>query len=193
MKIENFPFAPSRRAPPLQDLQFMHNWLQNKSFTKILEFGGGITTYVIADALKKFEKYVCVENYQPCIENISTHIENIEIVQDSWNSIPKEEYDFIFVDSSSCAPKGLKSINKNQSAIFRDDALHYIMDFVHPNCYFMVHDWSYHGGWLRVKKYFEDRNKNFTLIDSFKSKHGVGIYQKLVPVEGLEPPRPCEQ
>jgi len=180
MKKLEYPlkFKVSKRAPSKSEMEWLNNWLDSQSWgedLKVLEFGCGITTWVINNSLKP-SKYYCVEDFKPCINQVKDHVKNVQFISTTWDDIPKEKYDLVFVDASSCAPKGLVSIIGEGEIVFRDDAIHYVMDFVSDDCFFIVHDWCYRSGWLRSKRYFEARN--YKLIDSFKKEHGWGVYQK---------------
>jgi len=175
-------FKVSRRAPSLKEMNWLYEWISTQiankdliSTPRILEFGSGITTYVISSAIPNFSRYVCVENFPLCVDQVQKHVNRVEFEKLSWHNIPKIEYDLVFVDSSSLAPPDLKSL---KDKVFRDDAIHYVMPFVAPNCYFIVHDWCYKWAWLRPKRYFKERN--YKLIASLTTKHGIGIYRKNV-------------
>lgn len=170
-------FKRSRRSPLISELNWIYSWIVSKNFEKcnILEFGGGITTWTISEALnKKWELYCCVETYLPQVEQIKSHIHGIECV-DSWDKIPPINYNIIFVDSSSGWPKGLKSIRTGQK-IFRDDAVNYSLKFANNDTYYILHDWSYKGQWLFAPKFL--LNNGFKLVDSHRNRFGVGIFQK---------------
>ena len=176
-------FKTSTRSPNQQEMDWLYDWIVKQlnedklpSNAKILEFGSGITSYVISNAIPNFQKYVCVEYFPLCVDQVKLHTNNIEFVSDSWHNIPKEKYDLVFVDSSSCAPSDLKPHNPKHDRIFRDDAIHYVIPFVSQKCFFAIHDWCYKTAWLRPKEYFEAINHK--LIDCIRTKHGLGIYQK---------------
>ena len=171
-------FEPSRRAPSKKEMDWLHNWIKSKSFpqnSKILEFGCGITTWVISDAIGEYEKYLCVENFEPCINKVKQHVKKVDFISTSWADIPKEPYNLVFVDASSCPPKNLKSIIPG-ATLFRDDAINYVINFTSDDCVFIIHDWCYKLSWLRPQKYFTELN--YKLIDCLKTRHGIGIYQK---------------
>ena len=172
-------FGVSSRAPSKPEMIWLDEWLKQRSWkpeTKILEFGCGITTWVISNAIPERTDYYCVEGFEPCVNQVKEHVDNVEFISTTWDDIPQKKYDLAFVDASSCPPKGLVSILGKGERVFRDDAIHYVMDFVSDDCFFIIHDWCYKGGWLRPQQYFT--NRNYRLIASLKARHGLGIYQK---------------
>jgi len=167
-------FPPSRRAPPLEELDWLHHWLSknNKGLDTVLEFGCGITSWVISDALKP-KLYVAMEGFQPCINMTEKHVPKIQIVKTNWDDIPRIGYNVLFVDASTNPPKHLKPMGKR---IFRDDAIKYSENFIAKDAIVILHDWNYKEGWRLPRKYVED--KGYVLIDSLSSRYGMGIYKR---------------
>jgi len=180
-------FKVSRRSPSMEEMQWLQEWIQNQKFkdgVKVLEFGCGITSWVLYNSFPSISKYVSVENYQPCMNQVRENVPEVEFIDTTWHDIPKDSYDFVFVDASTCAPDDLECVYKKGDVLFRDDAIHYSMDFVADDCYFVVHDWCYKTGWLRSRKYFDKRQ--YELIDCLRTAHGLGIYQKSKRIVGKD-------
>lgn len=169
-------FTPSKRAPSLQELDWLHNWLSgNKdkyNLEKVLEYGCGITSWVLFDALNP-KIQVAMEAFQPCIDITVKHVPNIQMIKTNWNDIPKIKYDVLFVDASTNPPPDLKPMHKT---IFRNDAIKYSESFISEKAIVILHDWNYKEGWRLPRKYVEDNG--YTLIASLSTKFGFGIYQK---------------
>jgi len=157
-------------------LEWLYDWLcENKGHynesKKVLEFGCGVTSWVLNNALKP-EIHVAMEAHEPCIKDTIEHVPDIQIIKTTWDDIPKIPYDIIFVDASTNPPKGLKTFRKRA---WRDDAVKYVEDFQADDALIILHDWSYRGAWLRPRKYLEA--KEYPLIAHFSARYGLGIYQ----------------
>lgn len=169
-------FQRSKRSPLVEELEFIHNFISKYNFENpsVLEFGGGITTWTISNALESWSSYCCVETYMPQVEQIEKHLTEIKCVQ-NWNDIPQIPYNLVFVDSSSGSPKDLKSVREG-GIVFRDDAVNYVLPFVSEEAVFIFHDWCYKKEWQYAWRFLE--SKGYKLIDSYKSKFGVGVFRK---------------
>jgi len=167
-------FPPSKRAPMLNELDWLHNWLsKNKQLDTVLEFGCGITSWIISDALKP-KLHIAMEGFQPCIDMTLKHVPNIQMVKTTWDDIPKIPYRMMFVDASTNAPASLKPMNGSYP--FRDDAIKYSEPFIAKDCVVIIHDWNYKPGWRVPRKYLEDHG--YKLIDSLATKFGMGVYRR---------------
>jgi hypothetical protein len=171
-------FTLSRRCPSIQELQALWTWLDTNYKDKIksvLEFGCGVTSWVLHNTIKH-EKYVIVEQFQPCIETVKKHVSNIEIV-DFWDKIPANKYDLLFVDASTGAPAGLKPRASTNRVPFRDDAIDYVKDMLHQNSIVIIHDWQHrHYNWRVHRRYLEDNG--YKCIWSCPIGYGFGAYIK---------------
>jgi len=175
-------FKVSGRAPSKKEMQWLNNWIINQNFKdnlNILEFGCGISTYIIANSVPSYEKYVCVENFKPCLKTVNAHVKNITFIRDTWHNIPKLPYDIVFIDASSCTPPEIIAEVKKTSpkcSVYRSEIIPYVWDFVSLDCFFIIHDWKHRPAWVKPRKLFEKMNHK--LIDCIRTKHGIGIYQK---------------
>lgn len=170
-------FKPSKRAPSIDELDWLYQWLKQDSektnISTVLEFGCGITSWIIQEATHP-KTHIAMEAYQPCIDITKSHCPNIEFVTTTWSDIPKIEYQLIFVDASTNPPKDLKPLNGKYC--FRNDAIKYIGDCLSEDGIIIIHDWCYGRGWEVTREYLEANN--YSLIDSYTSKHGIGVYTK---------------
>lgn len=171
-------FKASSRSPQPNELRWLYDWLlENKDKyndgKKILEFGCGITSWVLNEAIKP-ERHVAVELYAPCIKMTKKHLPSIEMIKTTWDDIPKIEYDVVFVDSSTAPPKGLKPMAAR--IVYRDDAIKYAEAFQSKKALVIMHDWNYKGPWRLHRKYVEANGYN--LLGSLATRYGLGIYQK---------------
>ena len=173
-------FKPSSRSPAKIELRWLHEWLcENKGkyneSKKVLEFGCGVTSWVLNDSLKP-EVHVVMEAFEPCIQSTLHHIPSIQVVRTTWGDIPKINYDIIFVDASTHPPKGLKPmILRAKHRVFRDDVVKYVEDFQADNALIILHDWNYKEGYKAPRRYVE--SKGYPLVASLKTHYGFGIYQ----------------
>lgn len=169
-------FTPSKRAPSLQELDWLHNWLNNNKknydLDKILEYGCGITSWILSDAIMP-SIHVAMEAFQPCIDITIKHVPKLQVIKTTWDDIPKIQYGVLFVDASTNPPKDLKPIGKFP---FRDDAIKYSEAFVAKNAIVILHDWNYKIGWRKPREYVEAHG--YSLIDSISTRYGMGIYQR---------------
>lgn len=174
-------FVKSKRSVPENDLEFLYNFINNNKWNNtvnILEFGCGPSSIVIYSAFKNsncYPKYYSMEKVPFCIENLKLAKDiNINFITTDWNDIPKTGYDFIFVDSSTGAPKGLTPL---KSKLFRADACKYAINLLNDNGFIALHDWNYKGLWREARNYMDSRT-DFSLVANINSHHGVGIYRK---------------
>lgn len=166
---KTFPF--SQLAPTEKELDWMNTWLKAnvKQNCKVLEFGCGITSWIINEALKP-EIYVAMEHYPQCIKDTLKHVPNIKMVQTTWHQIPQDVYDFIFIDSSAGYPPG-------GDGLYRDKAIEFVesQQMIHNKTFIMVHDWHARSG-KGSRKYLE--KNGYKLAGSFSDRTGVGVYSK---------------
>jgi len=176
-------FSISNRAPPLTELEGLYNVLQDKNITKniksILEFGCGITSYLLYSCIKP-ETYVSFEMFKPCIETVKKNVPNIKFTETDWNDLPKQKFDLIMVDSSTGFPSNKKYlIAKEKTNPYRDDAINFVLEnnMSTDNSLFILHDWCHpREPWRLHRKFLED--KNYKLIFSVPGKFGFGGYRK---------------
>jgi hypothetical protein len=173
---ETFTF--SKRAPSKKEILQLHKWLSENCKGKrksILEFGCGITSWALSDSVEP-EMHVCFEQFKPCINTVKQHLPKIQIIESDWSGIPKHPYDLILVDSSTGAPKGIKTIDGNP---FRDDAIKYVEEFCAKDRIIIVHDWNHRqASWRRPRRYLE--KNGYTLLHKIDQYgHGFGIYQTI--------------
>ena len=170
-------FKRTKRCPNKEELRFLHNIVKKliPEDSNILEFGCGITTLAITQALKGEYRYIAVEQFKVCIKPVKQHIETVEFITTDWNDIPEIEYDLIFVDSSTGAPPKLAPVDKK---IFRKDSIKFSEPMLKENGYMITHDWNYHRPqWKNAARYPE--KLGMTLVDSLESYFGLGVYQKV--------------
>lgn len=166
----------SKRAPRRDELEALWNWLYTNYHSrdkKVLEFGSGITSWVLNDALNP-KLHVCVEQFPISVENVIKQVPSVQIITRDWSNIPKYDYDILFVDSSTGAPKDLKSLDIG--GIFRHDAIHYVRDMITKDAIVIIHDWNHKPRWMQARKYLE--SNGYGLLWSYASKYGFGAYQK---------------
>jgi hypothetical protein len=166
---KTFPF--SKLAPTKDELAWISTYLTscNLKNCKVLEFGCGITSWIINESLNP-NTYIAIEHYQQCIIDTLKHVPKIKIITTTWHQIPQDVYDFIFIDSSAGYPPG-------GDGLFRDKAVEFIesQDMVNNKSLIMIHDWHHRSG-NKARKYLEENN--YKLIASFKNRTGVGVYSK---------------
>lgn len=178
-------FKISKRAPHIREMEELWKWLYinyNKKIEKVLEFGCGVTSIVINEAVEPKE-YVSVEKFEPCIKTVGEHVKNIKFITTDWSDIPKQMYDLVFVDSCTAPPEGLKALIRTvpmaKGTPFRNDAIHYVKDYIGEKTIVIIHDWNhYKKEWRAHREYLE--NNNFKLIWSFYKDEG-----KIVQYYGL--------
>ena len=180
-------FKISKLAPTMQELEWLHHWLkENIRWTgygggqvaqewMILEFGCGITTYVIANAICLWYSYHIIETYQPNIDSISEYITENEndycdsneiLIYNNWDHIKDELWDIIFVDSScGCGLKGYH----------REKTIQAAEPFMADDCIVAIHDWRRRGG-QKPRAYLE--SNGYKLIACYDKQNGIGVYQK---------------
>jgi len=170
-------FIPSKRSPSIKELEKLHDFLNNNyngKIKNILEFGCGITSLVLNQALS-CKNHLAIEQFEPCINDVKYHIKNIKILP-LWEMIPNEKYDLIFVDASTGPPKGLKPIHKENKRPFRDDAIHYARKNMKDSTIVIIHDWCHKNPvWRLPRVYLE--NNNFKCIWSCPIGYGFGAYR----------------
>jgi len=168
-------FVLSRRCPSLKELEELYLFLNGKKFNNVLEFGCGVTSWVLYSALK-YEKYISVEQFQPCIDTVKKHVPNIEIIG-YWEQIPKMKYDLLFVDASTGAPAGLKPRSSTNKVAFRDDAIDYVKDLLHKDSLVIIHDWNHKQyNWRVHRRYLEDNG--YECVWNCPVGYGFGAYIK---------------
>ena len=167
-----FPFEFSKLAPSVAELEWLHNYLSemNDSINSVLEFGCGITTWVINDALEA-SKYMAIEEFEQCIKDVNTHVPSVKI-SNNWDSFKGETFDLVFVDSSAgCGMKGLN----------RDKALIASLPCLSEESIVIIHDWRKRSG-KAPRKYLEDAG--WDLIAKCEIKSGLGVYR--MPKGGIK-------
>lgn len=166
---KTFPF--SKLAPTEKELVFMNNWLATSTLRgcKVLEFGCGITSWAINDALKP-SVYVAIEHWPQCIKDTIKHIPNINMITTTWHQIPQDVYGFVFIDSSAGYPPG-------GNGLYRDKAIEFIesQKMIDKKSVIMIHDWHANSG--KGSRRLLERT-GYRLIASFNDRTGVGVYSK---------------
>ena len=165
----------SKRAPRRDELEALWNWLytnHNGKEWRVLEFGSGITSWVLNDAIHP-ELHVCVEQFPISIENVIKHVPSVQIVSTDWSDIPKHDYNMLFMDSSTGAPKDLSPLIAT-AGVFRHDAIHYVRDMIAKDAIVIMHDWNHKAKWRLSRTYLEENG--YDLIWSYTSKYGFGAY-----------------
>ena len=173
----------SKRSPPLKELEGLYQILKQEEFknvNSVLEFGCGITSYLLNITLKP-KNFIAFEQFKPCIDSTKKYVKNINVLETDWNDIPKQVYDVIFVDSTTGFPKGRKRLEaKDKHQPFRDDSIDYSLEqgFANDKTLFILHDWSHRSEPFRLhRKYLEDRN--YKLVFSIPGRFGFGGYTKI--------------
>ena len=165
----------SKRAPRRDELEALWIFLKKiDNVDSILEFGSGITSWVLYNALSP-KKYVSVESFEISVNNVKKNVPNVEIV-DTWDKIPNYNYDIVFIDSSTGAPKGLQCLYP-QWGVFRHDAIHYVRDLIKKDTIVIMHDWNHKAKWRVTRTYLEENG--YELVWSYTSKYGFGAYRKI--------------
>jgi hypothetical protein len=166
---KTFPF--SKLAPTEKELIWISTYLTSCNFKncKVLEFGCGITSWVINESLKP-KIYVAMEHYQQCIIDTLKNVPKINIITTTWHQIPQDVYDFVFIDSSAGYPPG-------GDGLFRDKAIEFVesQKMINDNSFIMIHDWHARSG--KSSRNYLEKN-NYKLRASFNDRTGVGIYSK---------------
>jgi hypothetical protein len=173
----------SRRSPLRIELSWLHNELSKMGpMKRVLEFSGGITTWMAYDAIKP-RKYVCVEakRFKGIFNPVLEYYPNIEVVH-SWPDIPNKIYDLVFIDGSSCMTKELIKKYKPTDAVRRREALMYSEQFMRVGSHVVFHDWGHRSrrrGWRLLRRYCEE-SENFEFVKAFKChRKGFGIFKKV--------------
>jgi hypothetical protein len=168
-------FEISRRAPPISELKSLWEWLYknyNQKRKNVLEFGAGITSWVLSDAVEP-QNQVCMETFPLCINMVKKHVPNIKVVNTNWSGIPKGSYDLLFVDSCTAPPPGLKPLKFEVP--FRDDAIEYVKAMLTNDAVVIIHDWCHKDfRWREHRRYLEANG--FKLIWSCQGRFGFGAY-----------------
>ena len=159
-------FEKSKLAPRNDELIWMHRQLRNKSINSVLEFGCGITTWIIHKATSP-NLYVAIEEYAPCIREVRKHLKDVVIIS-AWSDIPEGSFDLVFVDSSAgCGKKGLHRVESAQRAHSQ----------LKKGGYMMIHD-SHRRSGRAVSRYLKN-SEHYKLLASFGGRTGVEIFQKV--------------
>ena len=160
-------FKTNRLSPRVGELQWMYAQLENLEIKTVLEFGCGITTWTINEATKP-ERYIAIEEYQPCIDQVNQHLPQIEII-DRWTKIPDIKYDLVFVDSSAG--------HGGRAGLYRGQATKASEDYISKGSLIMIHDSKKRSG-LGPRRYLSS-NENYELVANCNSKNGVQIYRRI--------------
>ena len=177
MPMPPCPFPPSKLAPSQAELDWLHDWLVTKCEScRVLEFGCGVTTWCIHEALKRNfgissgpegYSYRAIEDFKPCVEAVKKHLPGI-IVTDNWEGIGKYYRELVFVDSScGCGLPGLH----------REICVKAVEDHQAAGDILILHDWRKRSG-KAARAYVESCGK-YELIDSFNGRTGLGIYRRV--------------
>ncbi len=166
---KSFPF--SKLAPTAKELEWMNDWLSKniKPNSKVLEFGCGITSWVIDQSIHP-SVYVAIEHFQKCIIDTLAHVPKIKMITTTWHEIPQDVYDFVFIDSSAGYPPG-------GNGLYRDKTIEFIesQKMIHDKSIIMIHDWHHRSG-AASRKLLE--RTGYKLLASFNNRTGVGVYSK---------------
>ena len=168
-------FQLSKRCPPIQELEWLAKWcIKNKKPNlKVLEFGCGITSWILCETLSP-KIQVAVEQYPECIMQVKKHCPDIEIVS-TWDLIPKNNYDWLLIDSSTGWPEGIKPMTAKRP--FRDDAVKYALPLCKKNVTVILHDYDHRkAGWRVARVWLE--NNGFECIDKYRYRFGFGIMRR---------------
>ena len=188
--FKRFPFPTeikmSRRSPMHMELCWLHNELvqldAQSKIDRVLEYSGGITTWITYDALKP-SKYVCVEDkrFVGIFKPVTDIYPGIDVVH-NWLDVPEDTYNLVFVDGSSCMPAELKERYKVKSNVHRKEALLYAEQFMRVGSLVVFHDWGHparNGGWRAVRNYLTN-SEDYEFVKAFQnSKKGFGIFRKI--------------
>jgi hypothetical protein len=164
-------YPKSKYAPTIGELEFMHDWIKNniKNKINVLEFGSGITTWVMSDALgNNLNEYIAMEDIQ-FIKEPARHCPKVKFITTSWYQIPEDKkYDLIFVDSSAGYPPGTPGLH-------RVDALQYSEKLMSDKAIIIMHDWHGRSG-KEVRRHLEANN--YIIQAKIEDKTGLGIYRR---------------
>jgi hypothetical protein len=174
---DSFPF--SRLAPTQGELEYMCEFLVNHfegaDPINVLEFGSGVSTWAIYNGVtnymnnrEKCTNYIAVEDWEQNVIDTKKNLPMVNIIDSSWEDIPKNQYSVVFVDSSACRP------GPPARGLYRHEATEYAESLMAENALVIIHDWHHRSG-KGPRRYLEGRGYN--LVGSFKGRTGVGIYQ----------------
>lgn len=165
---ETFKF--SDLAPTRDELKFIYDWLiANKIDGDVLEFGCGITTWAVYNAVKP-KNYFALETHPGCLVSMHEHLPQVKIIATTWNDIPKIPYGVVFVDSSVGRPAG-------GDGIYRDEAAKYGINLAARDAVVILHDVNMNrrGYQNTIKAVLAEEFKE---VARFKGRTGVGIYRR---------------
>ena len=172
----SFPetFNWSCMAPTKKELKWFHKYLskmhmRNGKAWKVLEFGCGISTWTINNALQP-DTYLAIETYKPSIQEVSRYCPNV-IISKKWDPIRKGGWNFIFVDSSA----GYRNLIP-VPGLYRRECIRFAEKFMAPDCLISIHDWHHRLYSKRARRYLE--RSGYKLVNSFISTTGIGIYKR---------------
>jgi predicted O-methyltransferase YrrM len=152
-----------KKAPRKEELEWLYYNIQELEPKRILEYGTGLTTMAINQALRP-ERYVVICDEEDKVKKVREYVPNAEFRED-WNfDEDTDEFDLVFVDSSSGS--GIKGLH-------RDLAIKAVEPFMAPNCVVVIHDWTHKMG-SAAKNYLEQNN---WVLEKFTAQHrGFGFY-----------------
>ena len=170
----SFPktFSWSRMAPTRRELRWFHDYLsemRNGKAWKVLEFGCGISTWAINDALQP-DIYLAIEAYEPSMQEVSKHCPNV-ILKKKWGPIKQRRWNFIFVDSSA----GYRNLHP-VPGLFRRECIRFAEKSMTPDCLVSIHDWRHRLYSKRARRYLE--RSGYELVNSFTGRTGIGVYRR---------------
>jgi predicted O-methyltransferase YrrM len=167
-KVElKYPFEPSELAPSQKEMAWLYEFLGglNDQINSVLEFGCGVTTYVINEAVEP-EYYMAVEEFEKCINDVNTHVPNVKTTQ-SWKDFEGRKFDLVFVDSSAGCGK--------KKGLFRDKAVMAAEPCMTDETIVILHDWKRRSG-KAPRAYLE--SNGWELVASFDGRTGLGAYRR---------------
>lgn len=161
-------FPRSRVSPSQAELDWLAAYLREKPFKSVVEFGCGVTTAVIYEALP-WARYLAIEDFEhPGIAEINKRYPAITI-EKNWENIELYKWDLALVDSSAgCGCDGLN----------RDKAAQAVVDHLQPGGVILIHDWKGRSG-KKPRAWLE--SNGWRLVDHCDAGTGWGAYQ--APIE----------
>ena len=135
------PWRSSRWSPAKITLELLCDYIleQSEKPVSMLEIGGGISTWYLNQL--NFKTYVTVETFEPAVKKIAEYIPSVLCIQ-KWEDIPKQQYQYIFIDSQVGGGAGITGDQREKPLI-------YIMEnnLFSPSSTLIVHDYD------RIKKF----------------------------------------
>ena len=162
-------FKKSDLAPSDEEIEWLWCWLQRNEVQNnaknVLEFGCGITTLILQDALHP-QFLISIEDYQPCIDMVRKHLHRLNFaIFKNWTPVDKYEWNVVLVDSSSCG--------KWEEGYHRDMVVKAILPHMAPDGIIILHDWKKVAS-KRAKRVLD--KEGWELLDACYTRNGWGIY-----------------